>query len=790
MSDLALQLIEREKKERTGKLSFHGIRMNIIPEYIEELFWLKDLDISNHNISNISSLEKLSGLQKLDLSHNMISDIRFLEKLTGLQTLDLRSNQISDISPLIPVLKKGMDISFREYGRGIRLNKNPITTPPIEVVKQGREAVLRYFGELENEVIRPLNEAKLLIIGAGGVGKTSFMRKLKEPDNPLPGEEDTTVGITVSQEPKTFNSRNQEITLHMWDFGGQDIYHPTHQFFLTKNSIYVLMQDGREQKTDFYYWLQVQELLAAKSPLFIVQNIKHNNRSSIPMNELRGKFGNIKGYFEVDLATVGTGHQGFEQIERVLQTTQLDLPHIGEPWPARRFAIRDELISLRERNYISYSEFQDICNGHEYTDPQGQKELAQQLHDLGTVLHFQGTPALKDIVITNPQWATDAVYEILNHTRNHYKKRGHFTLDDLIKVFTGGKYEGVHYQILNLMEKFELCFELHDAKYTYIAPLLLPDDQPEYNWNDQSNLQMKYRYDFMPKGIMARLIVRMHRYVRNNLFWQRGMVLEYKGTGARVTEDYASRNITISVKGEYAKELIFMIYSAIDEINGSYYFSDRFKAIKLIPCNCDKCRTLETPNFYEFEDLERRIKSNKQTVECKLNNYKEVNVKSLMDYITPDKTKEEEAPAQLFISYAHSDNKFKDKLEVALSVQKNTGKVEIWSDLEIMAGANWDEEIETHLRAADIIVLLLSDDFFASEYIWDKELPIVKERYEAKTAKVVPVLLRDCDWEDTEYRKIQAVPIEPYGRKLLPISLWKNPSTAWNIVVKGIKKLI
>lgn len=649
--------------------------------------------------------------------------------------------------------------------------------------------MLRYFEELEKEEVRPLNEAKLLIIGAGEVGKTSFMYKLNDPEAELPGEKDTTIGITVCQEPKTFIVDGNEYIFHIWDFGGQDIYHPTHQFFLTKNSIYILMQDGRGKKTDFDYWLQVQELLAEDSPLYILQNIKDNNRCSIPVNELKGKFGNIGGYFELDLATVGRGHQEFEKIERVLQTTLQGLPHIGEPWPARRFAIRDELISLRERNYISYQEYRDICKVHEYNDPQGQKELAQQLHDLGTVLHFQDTPALEDIVITNPQWATDAVYEIMNHTEKHYEKRGHFKWEDLKTVWKEAKYRGVYHEILTLMEKFELCFELPEEKYTYIAPLLLPDDQPEYLWSDHGNLQMMYRYDFMPKGIMARLMVKLHSYIQENIFWQRGMVLEHRNTLAQVTEDYAGRNIAVSVHGEHAKELVFVIYTAIDEINDSYYFSERMKACKLVPCNCKECQSRKTPHFYDFEDLQIRIKKNKETVECK-NSYDDVPVKSLMDYITPDKGKEEEATAQLFISYAHVDNKFKERLEVALSVQKKTGKVEIWSDIEIMAGANWEEEIDKHLKAADIIVLLLSDDFFDSDYIWDKELPIVKERYESKTATVVPVLLRDCDWEATEYKKIQAVPIDPDSRKLLPISQWNDPSAAWNIVVKGIKKLI
>ncbi len=750
---------------------------------------LQSLNLSgNFQITDISFLENLTKLSSLDLSINKISDISVLKNLTNLQSLVLSDNKISDISPLLSLLKKGLSLPTVNWGKGIIIGKNPLTDSQMAVVRQGRQAVINYLEEIENERTFPLREAKLLIMGAKDVGKTSFIIKLNNANANLPKEKDETVGITVNQSPKKYVIDGKEYILNIWDFGGQDIYHPTHQFFLTKNSIYVLMVDDREQNTDFYYWLQTQELLAADSPLFIIQNIKNNNLCSIPLTELKAKFDNIKDYFELDLDQVTKESKIFEKIVAIIKATLQGLPHIGEPFPERRLAIRNDLNSLKERNYIKYSEYLEICESHNYTDPQRQKELVQQLHDLGTILHFQNTPALEEIVITNPQWTIDAVYEILSHTKEHYKNIGHFTWNNLKEVWTNEKYNGVYFEILTLMEKFELCFELPNKKYTYIAPLLLSTNKPKYSWNDKGNLQIIYQYDFMPKGIMARLIVRLHTHIKENIFWKHGMILEYNKTQAQIIEDYNERKISISVEGEYAKELIFTIYSSIDEINSSYHFSNRNRAVKLVPCNCSECLKKPIPNFYDFEELQERIQKKKETIECKFS-YKHVVVKSLLDYITPIKTMKD-SPVKLFISYAHEDIEYKKKLEIAFAVQKRNNKVKIWSDQEILAGSNGDNEIEIQLKQANIIVLLLSPDFFNSDYIRNKELPIVNQRHEQKTVKVIPILLRECDWEDTVYRKIQVVPINPKTNNLTPISKWSDKDTAWKIVVNRIKKYL
>ena len=152
--------------------------------------------------------------------------------------------------------------------------------------------------------------------------------------------------------------------------------------------------------------------------------------------------------------------------------------------------------------------------------------------------------------------------------------------------------------------------------------------------------------------------------------------------------------------------------------------------------------------------------------------------------------KEINYPQKVFISYSHADKAYKDKLEAAFAVQVKTGKVTLWSDQDIPPGATWEKELMDNLNEADIIILLLSADFFASDYIWEVELPIIQQRYEDGSAKVFPILIRPCDWKSTPISKIQVVPTHPVTGKLTPISSWDNEDEALKIVTDKIRELL
>ncbi len=127
--------------------------------------------------------------------------------------------------------------------------------------------------------------------------------------------------------------------MYFWDFGGQEIYHATHQFFLTKRSLYILVTDERKENTDFNYWLQVVELLSDNSPLIIVQNEKGGRTRDINISRLKGRFGNIQTTHSFDLSK---DESALKKLLQDIKYQLSQLSHIGEELPKKLDDIRKE----------------------------------------------------------------------------------------------------------------------------------------------------------------------------------------------------------------------------------------------------------------------------------------------------------------------------------------------------------------------------------------------------------------------------------------------------------------
>jgi hypothetical protein len=144
-------------------------------------------------------------------------------------------------------------------------------------------------------------------------------------------------------------------------------------------------------------------------------------------------------------------------------------------------------------------------------------------------------------------------------------------------------------------------------------------------------------------------------------------------------------------------------------------------------------------------------------------------------------------PATIFISYAHEDEDLRKELEKQLAILRRQGLIETWHDRRIGAGAEWAGAIDRELEAADIVLLLVSADFLASDYIYDVELKRAMERHEAGTAKVIPVILRPCIWHRGDFAKLQALPRD--GEPVTS-SKWPSQDAALNNVAEGIARLV
>jgi len=141
--------------------------------------------------------------------------------------------------------------------------------------------------------------------------------------------------------------------------------------------------------------------------------------------------------------------------------------------------------------------------------------------------------------------------------------------------------------------------------------------------------------------------------------------------------------------------------------------------------------------------------------------------------------------AKVFFSYSHKDEDLRDQLEVQLAMLKRLGSIEAWHDRRITAGKPFGNEISTRLEEADIILLLVSPDFLASDYCYEREMARALERHAEGTARVIPVILRPCDWHAAPFGKLLAAPRD--GR---PITRWPDGDEAYLDVVNAIKGAI
>lgn len=585
-----------------------------IPEVIAQLENLKTLFLSENKITKIpEAIAQLTNLTELYLFDNQITEIpEAIAQLTNLFKFSLNNNQISEIPEVIAQLPKL---------EGLYVDSNPIEIPPPEVVKQGLEGIRNYYKQIREAGKEKLYEAKLLIVGEAGAGKTTLANKILDANCELLPE-NTTHGIDIHE--YIFPYQDHDFRVNIWDFGGQEIYHATHRFFLTERSLYILVADERKEDTDFDYWLNIIQLLGKKSPIIILLNEKLGRKRKINENALRGQFPNIKEIISLDLADSEKIPKLVNKIQAYLQT----LDHIGDPLPKTWTNLRT-FLETDGRNYLTLQDYLDLCDDFGFKNNTDKLSASQYLHDLGIILHFQDDPLLNKTVILTPEWATDAVYQILDHPEI-IANYGTFSRKDLILLAINTAFEHMQDEVLQLMLKFQLCYRMTETANNYISPQLLDPQQPQYRWKKDKNLFAQYRYDFMPKGIVNRFIVVTNKLIKDQrLVWRSGVILYKNETYAEVIENLAKREISIRVRGDHKRNLLTIIFYEIDKIHESYH---NLKVDKLIPCNCDKCKPSTTPYLFPLTDVNRAIAAKRQTIECRYS-FEPVGVQGLIDDI-------------------------------------------------------------------------------------------------------------------------------------------------------------
>jgi len=771
-------------------------QLTVLPASLGQLTQLQYLDVSSNQLTEPpTSLGQLTQLQYLYMSWNQLTALPAnLGQLVQLEFLYVNENELAalpdslgqlgqleylDVSHnqlrILPMSLRALTSLRRIWLRGNeRLNFPPEMLADDQPSPSATTLLDYYFRVLRGR--RWLNEAKLILVGRGGVGKTCLIKRLvsetfndREPETP---------GIEIQPWPVTLPD-GDSVRLHVWDFGGQEILHATHQFFLTERTLYLLVLSGREGTAtqDAEYWLQFIKSFGGQSKVLIALNKTKQHPFDVNRGLLLEKYPFIVGFVATDCLDA----TGIADLRRLILDSVEHMEHRKAAFPSDWFEIKERLAGMAE-SYVSWDRYQEICSGLGESDIAAQRQLASFLHILGIALNYRDDPRLRDTHVLNPRWVTEGIYTLLRGGQRA-DRSGVLSRQELSAILDVKRYPPeCHEFLLRLMEKFQLCFELlpgHPGQY--LMPELLGENQPDLKpLLETPGLDFRFQYEILPEGLLPRFIVQTHRHSEGNPRWRSGVVLSRDGCSAIVRADVRERRVDVHITGNGAqrRELLAIIRDKFDEQHRG------FKGLVVderMPVPGEPGITIS----YKFLlDLEKDGEEWHRPEGAS----KRVRVVDLLNGVESAQaraqTREFRHSPPIFISYCHKDKRHLDDLRAHLEPLLRNG-LSAFSDTQIAPGSRWMDEIEAALRVSKIAVLLVTKDFLNSDFIHQHELgPVLREAAQGGM-RILWVPVGACSYAETPLKDYQ-----PVRDPEKPLAALRTPAVrdaAWVEVCKRIR---
>lgn len=486
-------------------------------------------------------------------------------------------------------------------------------------------------------------EAKLMIVGEGGVGKSSLLRALQGKGF-VQGLK-TTHGVDVQSYRLPHPQKPEAIiTLNVWDFGGQQIYHTTHQFFMTPRSLYLLVWNARgdTEQARLDHWLRNIQILAPDAPVVLVGT--HVEGRPLDFN-----YGRYKESYPQIVSYVGVSSRdgiGIETLKELIAQEAAKLDLMEQQWP-ENWVNAEIALSENPAYYLTAEDYLEICVAKGVSPEVAQSTLGSYLHDLGKLLYYKDDVALADFVVLRPNWLTQAISRVLDDDSIKHNN-GILAHSDFPRIWDrdddGRPYEKhLHARFLHLMERFLISFRLESghvgqpASQSLVPIRLNHAPPPMPQWEEilpgQPEIQMVFRMrDFVPPGIMSWFIVLTHDYTQN-LNWREGVRLQYKRHQAEVTLNPSRRELWLRVKGPAPHNLFNILQHTInDRIMERYFIGLAYT--REVPCNCHRLTGAAQPcaYFHDYKRLSARRERGRMVAECG-ETFEEVSVTELLEGI-------------------------------------------------------------------------------------------------------------------------------------------------------------
>lgn len=512
------------------------------------------VDLSENQLESLVLPAGLEKLRFLYLKDNQLHRLNAAGSLPALQVLHLRNNQLEDLS-LVFVQGGQMETLY--------LHENPLSRFPREIITDGERGnslkeVRGFLLQLQvGEIVN--YRAKLIVVGNGRVGKTSICKQLKQGENFNPKEE-YTHGIRIGNLSKLdFPDLDAEdLYLNVWDFGGQEIFYATHQFFLSEEAIYLLAWTSEENVKQYRqesglpadekwrveeYWLENIRLYGKESPVLVVRT--HFDCDRIAKRPEIGQDVNLDAVEFVNNFSALKG-TGLSTIKEIIAQKLSELPLFGEKFPKSYDLVIQEMENA-EDEVITLERFNQICAEKEVL-PGNESNVLAYLHKAGVVVYFNEND-LNDVVFTNPNWLTTQVYRLINNALQ--AKQG--KIDPVYLQENLPDYsEQERRRFVALLKAFKLIFAVEGESQVYIAPQYLPSvldsatrDLYESHKEDFKQVAFFFRFPrFMPDNVMINFLSEYGPYSRK-MYWRNGIFFRKNDQKCVVELDESTRTLHV-----------------------------------------------------------------------------------------------------------------------------------------------------------------------------------------------------------------------------------------------------
>lgn len=539
--------------EKLEDLNLYGMKnLQALPDNIGNLRSLQTLDISRSGILQLpDSFGKLNQLEKLDLSGTCIRRFPQMLPFDNLKFCNLMNMTLERIPRQL--LNYKMEIHVDDFSAdGLQLADTRILCQPISLFRHDYAFIDEYYTE---EKIH-LNETKVVFLGDGEAGKSHIIERIKQAGESLRGfSKEATPGIAISEQH--YMVENENICLQIWDFGGQEIMHSMHRFFLTDRTLYVIVVNARDNTQDerAQYWLNNIKSFANGCPVILVLNkVDQNPSASINERLLKDDYPQIINTLK--MSALMDSREQFNLLSESILNAVKEFDSYAMEFPVSWNHVKRELSDMGA-NYIEDAQYRSICRSNKIEDEQIQDWLLDWFHDLGVSFNYRKMDQLLGgYMVLKPQWITNAIYIILFNGRE-YARNGIIGIEKIIALLKKPpkSVENITYDIgevpyiMGVMRRFEISYSI-DARNEFIPMMCDRNQHVEAERFVASDESLEYwmEYDYLPNNVLHKLMIKMRDDLSKEKIWLTGMILEPENSALSALVRMHNKRIEIFVQ--------------------------------------------------------------------------------------------------------------------------------------------------------------------------------------------------------------------------------------------------